>query len=296
MADYSANTSKTFHRFPYLPSELRALVWGHYAVAPKPLLHVFEVGPDRRAILRRVPTDYHGGGPKMAKQIRSIMQVNHEARINVLKGREMIFCHMYKSFYLCNGTPGGSWTLRNSYFFVDWTVDMIYLRWSRLDDKIHLPTFQELLWPKVKNMAVQVVRRPYLFGVVRPGQLCENIRIVLRLGDNERLSQLQRITCTVNNYCRREVSEVVHYGQNANIGSKCPAITKSYLHPINVGAHDCYCIREIKSRIDQARTYRKDLTPWDTFIHSSQNTVASELPSVMGRPIAVDMALIHPLL
>ncbi|KAI0466128.1 hypothetical protein F4859DRAFT_527424 [Xylaria cf. heliscus] len=146
-------TTASFPQFPRLPLELRREVWGQFALPKKIYLR-----HDLMQITEVCLSDPEGSKKRM--DIRRIMQVNTEARREVLRGHQLV---MWVKPYDPLGHPK-----RNSSFsFVNWDLDLFSIIFNTTpEDRIKASSEP---FNKIKNLAYGITRA---FGAeIHPPQL-----------------------------------------------------------------------------------------------------------------------------
>ncbi|KAI1737658.1 hypothetical protein F4680DRAFT_467939 [Xylaria scruposa] len=137
----SPDLTPSFPLFPKLPTEIRLAIWGHFAL-PKKLLHFVRFG------YGRVITEliFRGcGGLEKRMDIRRIMQVNVEARHEVLQGHQLV---VWKKTQDQLGRPQPS----PFFSFVNWELDLFSVWFKNRPEE----RFQEEPYNKIKNLAVGI--------------------------------------------------------------------------------------------------------------------------------------------
>ncbi|KAI0021972.1 hypothetical protein F4780DRAFT_736305 [Xylariomycetidae sp. FL0641] len=139
---------------PRLPTELRLMVWNLYALPRGPVTHVFEL--NLHGHLSSVDTGCLPD-PDAFDVIRNLMQVNQEARHEVLQGRELVkpvnpSQWPLKIWFPSDGSTPPGW-LSQGYMFVNWELDLISLEGSR-PRSIGPLFFDAIFLSKVRFLAV----------------------------------------------------------------------------------------------------------------------------------------------
>ncbi|KAI1737691.1 hypothetical protein F4680DRAFT_450654 [Xylaria scruposa] len=142
----------SFPRFRKLPKEIRLEIWGQFAL-PKRLYHL--VRQDLNWVTDVTVSDYEVH--KRRKDVRRIMQVNREARREVLQGRELV---VWDQTWDLKGRPQPG----PSYSFVNWDLDLFSVTFVHS----HGNPWKKEPFNKIKNLAVGIkgefgrnARRPY---------------------------------------------------------------------------------------------------------------------------------------
>ncbi|KAI1277348.1 hypothetical protein F5Y07DRAFT_398604 [Xylaria sp. FL0933] len=142
-----------FPQFNRLPAELRYEIWDHFALPRGPVLHTMsrtllngrrialfsEVEEGLLMELDRLPT------------ARALMQVNQEARIAVLSGRQLQ--NPFNSSSSAILARYGD-TFHQNFFFVNWDIDMFFFR-NGAQHVIH-SVFEKSALSKIKHIAIEI--------------------------------------------------------------------------------------------------------------------------------------------
>ncbi|KAI0548837.1 hypothetical protein F4679DRAFT_585030 [Xylaria curta] len=132
----------SFPLFPKLPTEIRLAIWGQFAL-PKKLLHTvrFEYG---RVITELIFRGCAGFEKRM--DIRRIIQVNAEARYEVLQGHQLVVWEKTQDRL---GRPQPS----PFFSFVNWELDLFSVWFKNSPEE----RFKQEPYNKIKNLAVGIV-------------------------------------------------------------------------------------------------------------------------------------------
>ncbi|KAI0814149.1 hypothetical protein GGR55DRAFT_701872 [Xylaria sp. FL0064] len=168
-----------FLQFNRLPAELRHEIWDLFALPRGPVLHTIsrtllngrrialfsEVEEGLLMELDRLPTT------------RALMQVNQEARIAVLSGRQLQNPFDSSSFAIL--ARHGD-TFHQKFFFVNWDIDMFFFR-NGAQHIIH-SVFEKSALSKIKHIAIEidgpkqdgnVLRAPGYYNLVDKNTFCD---------------------------------------------------------------------------------------------------------------------------
>ncbi|KAI0550453.1 hypothetical protein F4679DRAFT_583419 [Xylaria curta] len=141
-AEYALSpvTTASFPQFRKLPKELRIQIWRQFAL-PKRLYHL--VRQDLNWVTDVAVSDYEVH--KLRKDIRRIMQVNREARREVLQGRQLV---IWDKTWDLKGRPQPG----PSFSFVDWELDLFSVTFIHS----HGNPWKQEPFNKIKNLAVGI--------------------------------------------------------------------------------------------------------------------------------------------
>ncbi|TRX88342.1 hypothetical protein FHL15_010780 [Xylaria flabelliformis] len=130
-----------FPQFPRLPTEIRIAIWGQFAL-PKKLQHIVRQGSN--CITEVILSNPAGSRKRM--DIRRIMQVNAEARHEVLQGHQLVVWDKTRDL---QGRPRPT----SSFSFVNWELDLFSVRSRNGYEK----RFTKEPYNRIKNLAVGIV-------------------------------------------------------------------------------------------------------------------------------------------
>ncbi|CAJ2500097.1 Uu.00g029500.m01.CDS01 [Anthostomella pinea] len=189
-----------FPQFSQLPKELRLAVWGFFALPRGPAVHSIWNGvsfPPRYLATNPFVT------PSCISAVRSLMQVNHEAREEVLQGRELVrhrpdSAGTFSNARWCLENIEDGKAIQQPYSFINWDLDLFYFT-SPLQSTM-MRFLDEASLQKIRFIAVETTRFIVHFheNVFRPS--CYPLFPIHYPTSGELLLSLERVFVVLPHY------------------------------------------------------------------------------------------------